>query len=179
MPIIPIAMALAQFAPSLLKLFGAGEPTQAMAQKVIDIAQTVTGAKTPEEALETMKANVEAQAAFHMAVLNQQTTLEQLYSAERLSVQMELTKRQMNDMTSDSWLSKNIRPLALVYLLAIVTFQGFKLMTLDPGFLAMIREFTGYALIFYFGGRTVEKVATVVGDVVIAKNNVKAATKVP
>ncbi len=176
-PIIPIAMALAQFAPSLLKLFGAGEPTVGVAQKIVDIAQTVTGAKTPEEALEAMKLDREQQAAFHMAVLQQTTVLEQLYSAERLAVQVELTKRQMNDMTSDSWLSKNIRPLALIYLLLIVTFQGFKLMTLDAGFLAMVREFTGYALVFYFGGRTIEKVASVVGDVVIAKNNANA-TKV-
>jgi hypothetical protein len=173
MPIVPIVMALSQFAPSLMKFFGAGEPSQAIAQKVVDIALAVTGAKTPEEALETMKASAEAQAAFHMAVLQQQITLEQLYSAERLAVQMELTKRQMNDMTSDSWLSKNIRPLALIYLLGIVTLQGFNLMTLDGGFLSMIREFTGYALVFYFGGRTIEKVATVAGDVMIAKNNAK------
>lgn len=173
MPLIPIAMALAQFAPSLLKLFGAGEPTQTVAKKIVEIAQTVTGTATPEEALANMKMSAEHQAAFHMAVLQQTTELEKLYSAERLSIQAELTKRQLNDMSSDSWLSKNIRPLVLIYLLCIVTLQGFKLMTLDAGFLAMIREFTGYGLVFYFGGRTIEKVASVVSEAITAKNERK------
>lgn len=173
MPLIPIAMALAQFAPSLLKLFGAGEPTQMVAEKIVQIAQTVTGTASPEEALANMKLSAENQAAFHMAVLNQTTTLEQLYSAERLSIQTELTKRQLNDMASDSWLSKNIRPLVLVYLLAIVTLQGFKVMTLEPAYVAMIQEFTGYGLVFYFGGRTIEKVASYVAEATIAKNDRK------
>lgn len=173
MPLISIAMALAQFAPSLLKLFGAGEPTLAMATKVISIAQAVTGSTTPEEALATMKASAEAQAAFHMAVLQQQTELEKLYSAERLAIQTELTVRQKNDMASDSWLSKNIRPLVLIYLLLIVTLQGFGAMSIEVGFLAMIREFTGYGLVFYFGGRTIEKVAGIVSDVMVVKSNNK------
>jgi hypothetical protein len=173
MPIISLAMALAQYAPSLLKFFGAGEPSVAMAQKVVDIAQTVTGTTNGDDALQTMKMSADQQAAFHMAVLNQTTTLEQLYSAERLSVQQELTKRQQNDMTSDSWLSKNIRPLALVYLLLIVTLQGFKVMTLESNYLDMIQQFTTYALVFYFGGRTIEKVTATVGDVMVAKNNAK------
>ena len=67
MPIIPIAMALMQFAPSLMKLFGASEPTVATASKIIGIAQTVTGTATPEEALAAMKASQEHQAAFAMA----------------------------------------------------------------------------------------------------------------
>lgn len=169
MPLIPIAMALAQFAPSLLQFFGAGEPTQAVAQKVVEIAQVVTGAKTPEEALSTMQASADAQAAFHMAALNQVTDLEKLASAERLSNQAEVTKRLQADMSSDSWLSKNIRPLALIYLLMIVTLQGFGLMTIESGFLDTIREFTGYVLKFYFCGRTLEKVVTTAVSAYAAK----------
>lgn len=76
MPLIPIAIALAQFAPSLLKLFGADEPTVGVANKVISIAQTITGTSNPEEALESMKANAAAQAAFNMAVLQQDRELQ-------------------------------------------------------------------------------------------------------
>lgn len=169
MPIISIAMALAQFAPSLLKLFGAGEPTVSMAEKVVGIAQAVTGTSSPEEALAAMKISQEAQAAFHMAVLQQQTELEKLYSVERIALEATVTQRLGIDMASDSWLSKNIRPLVLIYLLVNVTLMGLKVLSLETAYIAMIREFTGYGLMFYFGGRTVEKIASVVGDVMKTK----------
>ena len=37
----------------------------------------------------------------------------------------EVTKRHDNDMKSDSWLSKNIRPLTMVFLMSMVTLMAF------------------------------------------------------
>ena len=80
----------------------------------------------------------------------------------KLQEQQEVTKRQQNDMASDSWLSKNIRPLVMIYLLVLVTMAGFELLKATGAFLTMIQSFTEYGLMFYFGGRTVEKVASMI-----------------
>jgi hypothetical protein len=78
-----------------------------------------------------------------------------------LSLQAELTKRAENDMASDSWLSKNIRPLVMIFLLGLVTLSGFEVLSVKEEFLSMVRSFTEYGLMFYFGGRTLEKVASI------------------
>lgn len=85
-----------------------------------------------------------------------------------LQEQQEITKRAANDMSSDSWLSKNIRPLIMVYLLILVTLVGFNLIKASPDFVAMIKSFVEYGLMFYFGGRTIEKVASI-GSALIGK----------
>lgn len=80
---ISIALALAQFAPSIMRYFGAGNASVDVAQKVVDIAQTVTGAQSPEEALAAMRQNAELAHSFNLAVLESDTTLEQAYLADR------------------------------------------------------------------------------------------------
>jgi hypothetical protein len=80
----------------------------------------------------------------------------------QLTAMKEVTERQKNDMASDSWLSKNIRPSIMLYLLTLVTLSGFDIIHASVGFLAMIQSFTEYGLMFYFGGRTIEKVASMV-----------------
>lgn len=156
-----IALGLAQFAPSLMRLFGVGEKSASVAEKVIDIAKTVTGADNGEQALVAMQADPKLAQEFNMAVLAANVELEKLYSAERLAADAELTKRQQTDMNSDSWLSKNIRPLTLAYLLMNMTAIGLEWLTLKENYVAMVQSFTEYALMFYFGGRTIEKVANV------------------
>ena len=83
MPLIPLALSLAQFAPSLLRFFGAGEKPVAIAQQVIDIAQSVTGTKSPEEALAAMQKNQEFAQKFQMAVLQQDGEFERMYLDDR------------------------------------------------------------------------------------------------
>lgn len=102
-------MALAQFAPSLLKLFGAGEPTISVANKVVGIAQAVTGATTPEEALASMKASQEAQAAFALATLNQETDLQKAFL-------LDIQDARARDNTFRAAGQKNIRGDILAYL---------------------------------------------------------------
>lgn len=52
---ISIALALAEFAPSLLKFITGSDKAAAVAGKVIDIAKTVTGAPTGAAALEVLQ----------------------------------------------------------------------------------------------------------------------------
>lgn len=80
---LSIALALAQFAPSLLRYFGAGEKPVAVAEKVIDIAKTITGTPTGPEAVEALRQNAQLAHEFNMAVLKADTDLEQAYLADR------------------------------------------------------------------------------------------------
>lgn len=77
------AMALAQFAPSIMRFFGVGEKPAAVAEQVIDIAQTVTGAKSPEEALNALRGNAELAQQFNLAVLAADSELEKVVLADR------------------------------------------------------------------------------------------------
>lgn len=80
---ITLALSLAQFAPSLLRYFGAGEKSATIAEKVIGIAQTVTGAPNGEAALTALQADPKLAQEFNLAALRADTELEQAYLADR------------------------------------------------------------------------------------------------
>jgi uncharacterized membrane protein (DUF106 family) len=73
----------------------------------------------------------------------------------------ELTKRQEADMKSDSWLSKNIRPMTLVFIL--FTYTLFGLMSawdieVNSNYVELLGQWGMLIMSFYFGGRTLEKI---------------------
>ena len=80
---ITIALGLAQFAPSLMRYFGAGEKSAALADKVIGVAKSVTGTPTGEAALASMQEYPKLAMEFNIAVLNSESSLEQAYLADR------------------------------------------------------------------------------------------------
>jgi hypothetical protein len=74
----------------------------------------------------------------------------------------EVTKRWSSDMTSDSWLSKNTRPLALIYLTIITTLMIIVDSTainfdVKPGWVTLLETLLITVYIAYFGSRGVEK----------------------
>jgi hypothetical protein len=77
--------------------------------------------------------------------------------------QHELTDRLKADMASDSWLSKNIRPMTLI---AILTgYFVFALMSAfgvdtNQRYVELLGQWGMLIMSFYFGGRTLEKVLT-------------------
>ena len=77
-----IALGLAQFAPSIMRFFGAGEKSTAVVEKIVGVAQNVTGASTPAEALEMLKVNAAKQIEFQAAILAADTEMEKLYLAD-------------------------------------------------------------------------------------------------
>lgn len=73
----------------------------------------------------------------------------------------ELTKRLQADMSSDSWLSKNIRPLTLIFIL--VTYTTFAMMSAfgmdtNESYVQLLGQWGMLIMSFYFGGRTLEKI---------------------
>jgi len=82
MPLIPIAMALAQFAPGIIKLLTGSEKAEEVASQVVGIAQTVTCTTEPEEALAAIKADPNKVLEFQQAMSAQQVDLEKAYLAD-------------------------------------------------------------------------------------------------
>jgi uncharacterized membrane protein (DUF106 family) len=75
--------------------------------------------------------------------------------------QQELTKRQQADMASDSTLSKNIRPMTLVFIL--VVYSTFAMMSafdveVNNNYVELLGQWGMLIMSFYFGGRTREKI---------------------
>lgn len=83
LPLIPIVAELAQFAPSVMRFFGAGDSSEAVAAKVASVAQVVSGAKTPQEALDAIKQDAGLQAQFRQRCMEVDASLEQAYLADR------------------------------------------------------------------------------------------------
>lgn len=75
--------------------------------------------------------------------------------------QTNVTERWKADMGSDSWLSKNIRPMTLIYILS--AYLLFALMSafglsVNETYVTLLGQWGQIVMLAYFGGRTVEKV---------------------
>lgn len=73
----------------------------------------------------------------------------------------ELTDRLKADMSSDSWLSKNIRPATLIFIL--ITYTVFGMMSawdieVNNNYVELLGQWGMLIMSFYFGGRTLEKI---------------------
>ena len=80
--------------------------------------------------------------------------------------QQELTKRHEADMASDSWLSKNIRPGTLVFIL--IVYSTFAMMSawdieVNNNYVELLGQWGMLIMSFYFGGRTLEKIMDMKG----------------
>ena len=81
-----------------------------------------------------------------------------MYEVEQENV----TRRAEADMSSDSWLSKNIRPMTLIFLL--VAYSGFSVASIFDfetrgAYVELLGQWGMLVMSFYFGGRTMEKIA--------------------
>jgi hypothetical protein len=128
---------------------------QAVADKGVDYVQDKLGLElkpemTPAE-VAAMREAADKHDEFRM------TTAANLATGQ----EVELTKRLQSDMASDSWLSKNVRPATLVYILtaylilAILDGNGFKV---AESYVTLLGQWGMLVMSFYFGGRSVEKV---------------------
>lgn len=100
-----------------------------------------------------------AQAQLDLAKLAQEGKLADIQAD--VAEQQELTKRQQADMMSDSWLSKNIRPMTLIAILAgYFTFAMMSAFGVDTNktYVELLGQWGMLIMSFYFGGRTLEKI---------------------
>lgn len=103
----------------------------------------------------------EAKAKAQVALMEMQQKGELAQIEADMREQEELTKRLQAEMTSDSWLSKNIRPMTLVFILAsyflfaIMSAYGYNA---NESYVTLLGQWGMLIMSFYFGGRTLEKI---------------------
>ncbi|UIF90870.1 hypothetical protein [Cupriavidus sp. UYPR2.512] len=79
MPFIPLAMALANFAPGIIKLLTGSDKAEDVAAHVVGIAQTVTGTADGDAALAALKADPAKVLEFQQTMSAQQADMEKAY----------------------------------------------------------------------------------------------------
>lgn len=98
------------------------------------------------------------QAKLKLLELQQSGELAKLQN--EIALEQEITKRWQADMTSDSWLSKNIRPVALLIILAgYFTFAGLSAFDIDTNsaYVELLGQWGQIVMLAYFSGRSIEK----------------------
>jgi len=105
-----------------------------------------------------------AKAQFELAKMAQDGELTRMANETKLfEVEQEnVTRRAEADMSSDSWLSKNIRPMTLIFLL--IAYSGFAIASIFDfetrgAYVELLGQWGMLVMSFYFGGRTMEKIA--------------------
>lgn len=119
---------------------------------ILDVGMKLVDKLIPDPA-------AKAQAQLDLAKLAQEGKLADIQAD--INEAQELTKRQANDMASDSWLSKNIRPMTLIAILAgyfiFAMMSAFNLDT-NSKYVELLGQWGMLIMSFYFGGRTLEKI---------------------
>jgi len=90
-----------------------------------------------------------------------------IFKEHELSLEKEISARHKADMSSDSWLSKNIRPMITLFSLAIYTLFAIAdgnigEFNLQNQYVDLMGQILSYALGFYFTSRGLEKISTIV-----------------
>ena len=120
------------------------------------------GMKVLDKVIPDPEAKAKAQAA--LMEMQQKGELAQLQAD--MNEQDNLTKRAEADMKSDSWLSKNIRPMTLIFILAVyTTFAGLSAADIEVNnnYVELLGQWGMLIMSFYFGGRTLEKIMDMKG----------------
>lgn len=85
------------------------------------------------------------------------------------SLEQHISQRHTTDMESDSWLSKNVRPMVLIYLL--ITYSLLSIMDgniwglqIHHAYIELLGQWGITVMSFYFGSRGIEKVSQIVSN---------------
>ena len=114
-----------------------------------------------EKVLDKVLPDPEARAKAQAMLLEMQQKGELAKLQADMNEQDNLTKRAEADMKSDSWLSKNIRPMTLIFIL--ITYTVFGMMSaweieVNNNYVELLGQWGMLIMSFYFGGRTLEKI---------------------
>ena len=124
------------------------------------------GGKLVDKLIPDPEAKAKAQA--ELAKMAQEGELARMANDVKLfeTEQNNLTDRLKADMGSDSWLSKNIRPMTLIFILAgyfiFAMMSAFDKDT-NERYVELLGQWGMLIMSFYFGGRTLEKIIDMKG----------------
>jgi len=91
----------------------------------------------------------------------------EIFMSHELSLEKEITSRHAADMQSDSWLSKNIRPLLTIFSLVLYTIFSIKdgnigNFNIQNQYVDLLGQIVIMSLGFYFTSRGIEKTAKII-----------------
>ena len=92
--------------------------------------------------------------------------MQQVINDHQVQMAQEITKRLQADMASDSWLSKNIRPLTLIFILLLYSFFSIASgnlgsFSVNNAYVELLGQWGMLIMSFYFGSRGLEKITTI------------------
>lgn len=93
-----------------------------------------------------------------------------------IAEQQELTKRWQADLSSDSWLAQNIRPLTLIFILVSYSFFAFMSMLgyeTRGAYVELLGQWGMLVMTAYFGGRSLEKIMGMKDKTRVAETEIK------
>lgn len=124
------------------------------------LGQVLNGVASPKEALaEITKAKIPTEDKIKLQQL--------IYDQQNKEIQA-ITDRWKADSMSDSWLSKNVRPLVLVWCIVVFSFAGIldSVNSIDfqigPTWNDTFEKVMMAVVLAYFGGRTTEKASSII-----------------
>ena len=148
---------------------GLGLLSSAIQAKGKEVVENTLGVKisdspTPEEVAKLRQLQFEhEERLLELGIMKARIEQEEMKAllAAAANEEDNVSKRWTADMTSDSWLSKNIRPMTLVYILtAYLIFAGLSAagINVQESYVSLLGQWGMLVMTAYFGGRTVEKV---------------------
>tara|TARA_R100001015_G_C4621862_1_gene179162 strand:+ start:836 stop:1222 length:387 start_codon:yes stop_codon:yes gene_type:complete len=89
--------------------------------------------------------------------------LHKIVQEQESLIEKQVSKRWISDNSSDNWLSKNIRPMSLIFITVVFTIISFAdgnigKFTLDEGYKPIYQSLLLLAYGAYFGSRGLEKI---------------------
>jgi hypothetical protein len=144
---ISLALALAQFAPSLIKFFTGSDKAADVAGKVIDIAKTVTGTPTGVDALGVLKVDPAKVLEFQQAAMANDADLTRAFLADVQNARtrdVELHKAGFNNRRADVMVALDV--LGLISCLLVLVLYRTQLPGEVVGLLSAISGIFGACL---------------------------------
>ncbi len=140
-------------------LKGIGGAAKVLGPEVLKVVGTVTGIKGLTRLGEAL--DKDSNVTQEMKEQIMEIAIKRIEA--QIAEDIEITKRWSADMSSDSWLSKNVRPMTLIALL--VFFFGIAItdsidaieFELDSGYKEILKVLLVTAFLAYFGGRAYNK----------------------
>ena len=163
LPLLALAAKLLPFVsmvPEVLRAFGSSKSADA-AEKIVGVAKVITGKDDPEEAVEAVIKDPAMQLELQKVLSAERLEFAKIGAESEKHAASQVTERWRFDMTSDSWLSKNVRPLTLVYWTVAITLligldSLLEAFDVKPAWIELIETSYTIVLAAYFVGRTVQ-----------------------
>ena len=162
MPPIALAMALARYAPQVIKWITGSDRAEEAATKVVAMAQAVTGEADGERALGVLGASPELQVQFNEFVMQHELEMDRLYFADRADARVrDIELRRTGQRNPRADIMVGLAFLAVIIIAAMLAMGTVDGNTAAGGFLiavgGMFARNIGTAFDFEFGSSRGDK----------------------